>query len=560
MWSVRRVATAKSSLVFSAGRGGRHRIRFSGHQKNPLPLLSVLRHSPCAYFSTTSLHTDGDGDDDNATNQRTDLNTRRKVDDDSLGSLSTIELDLSEQVREILSFHDEIEDSRVSQRWNREYGYTKRNNRQVSRATKANVLLHGDGGDDDDDNLASGIEQESSHGCLGETSSDSALFSESFVSMDEPASPVFGGLNESESATKEWLQEGFDQEKPKEDSADLIPENAVLAHTASACFDEEVEVTKDKSNAEKPFILGSDYASIDQQTAPLHSDDSLPQNQLLVSAASDLGKDQNSNSWVSTSDALPRAERDPMDEDSDFKLNRNSIAPALALLRTMNQQDWRLYDGTVEDADVMEDQFEDEFAEEAMQISSENEQENTQDSEVPIDDANCLDNFQHLLARAKVGAIDLQTAEYNAILARLAVASELDPDEISVLLMNVYWQMTKLASDGNQDAAPNSDTYEILLLTLSHRLGSIKTAADLVKSMIENRAAWTPETLVAAMHVLERRTLLDTAMEMLYNVVDDSDRIFKVPNRAFHSLLNMTKSVDAQDTALEVIQVCIKVS
>jgi hypothetical protein len=62
------------------------------------------------------------------------------------------------------------------------------------------------------------------------------------------------------------------------------------------------------------------------------------------------------------------------------------------------------------------------------------------------------------------------------------------------------------------------------------------------------------------MHVLEKRNILITGMKVLRNVVDESDRNFKIPKRVFHSLLKMAKAVDAQDEAIDIVRICMKVS
>jgi hypothetical protein len=162
---------------------------------------------------------------------------------------------------------------------------------------------------------------------------------------------------------------------------------------------------------------------------------------------------------------------------------------------------------------------------------------------------------------AKLGRVVLKTRDYNTILARLAIAPELDVEQTLEGIMQTYRQMVEMAKVGMLESGPDATTYELLIHTLNRRLSATKTAVDIIHEMMRSRAVgWTPRTLKAAFQLCQRRNDLHSARLVLKDVVEEKSRSFKIPSGVLLVYLDMLKAEDAQDEALELLKLAMEVS
>lgn len=255
--------------------------------------------------------------------------------------------------------------------------------------------------------------------------------------------------------------------------------------------------------------------------------------------------------------------------------NDEAIGMALALLRVLPEDAWKSFDalGLEDDDDEYEDDVDDEetelfvntehpertseYPDEAHLVRQDESDEQHDDDDDDDDIARLLD----MVADAKVGRVVLKTNDYNAILARLAIAPELTVEIILESVMQTYQQMVEMAKVGMIDSGPDAMTYELLMHTLNRRLSSSNTAVDIMQEMKQSKVVgWTPHTMKAAFQVCQGRNDLKSARIVLKDVVADKSRSFKIPSGVLLAYLDMLKSEDAQTEALELLKLSMEVS
>ena len=244
------------------------------------------------------------------------------------------------------------------------------------------------------------------------------------------------------------------------------------------------------------------------------------------------------------------------------------VTQALHLLRTLSEEDWTAFDhpsnferhaaevkesddplGTEVEVTSSEAQSDSEFGDRADRFDSD--EENDKDTFGILSD---------LLDAAKLGDEHLTTADYNFILARMAIATELLPDEILALMMQTHRQMADLSRSGFQECRPDQRTHEILLLALSRRFAAFQTAIDLVTSLSDASSfSWTPRTLDVTMQLCERKSLQGLARKVICDLQNDAAMEIDIPDRVYHSLINVLKTDDARRSVIEVLRLALKV-
>ena len=238
-----------------------------------------------------------------------------------------------------------------------------------------------------------------------------------------------------------------------------------------------------------------------------------------------------------------------------------SYVRALALLRSMRSSEWESYDNLdlLEDSDIQDDEIEIDDVD--------------MDDVIASDGDNDLDGFDRLqehhvdkdsladhprentpVVTRDRQEISLSTRNCNETLLRLTLSSELQQEEILKSSMMLFERMQHQLSD----TEPDPDTYEILLLALRRRLVFSRTAVELVSRMVETHVEWTQDTLLAALPCLGRDHL-DLAMTVLRNFAQDPNRKGSIHESAFISVLNVARSLDGKQAALEILELCLKV-
>jgi hypothetical protein len=227
---------------------------------------------------------------------------------------------------------------------------------------------------------------------------------------------------------------------------------------------------------------------------------------------------------------------------------RDSLTEAVVLLRSLTEDQWVCFD-LGEDLPIH------------TTIDTTSTNINGALSNELDDTTRIVDMLSELLATDIVpDGRQLTATEYNYSLARMAIATDVAPDEILALLMQTHHQMNELAKAGFIDSGPNSVTHEILLLALVRRFSAFHNAIDLVIALSKSsNFSWSPKTLQAASELCERKDLLRMSRD-LTNIIKTLDVTrLKVPKRVFISLINVYKDNDARHDAIEMLKLGLKV-
>jgi hypothetical protein len=292
------------------------------------------------------------------------------------------------------------------------------------------------------------------------------------------------------------------------------------------------------------------------------------------------------------------AERNNKDDNStNNKDNDNAIGMALALLRVLPEDAWKNFDALGLEDDDDEDDYDnndDGVGEEnellvtrehpeqtseypddapaltrvdldpelaAQALDSVEQDDDDDDEEQHGDGGDDIERLLDMLMDAKAGRVVLKTNDYNAILARLAIAPELTVEITLESVMQTYQLMVEMAKVGMADSGPDATTYELLMHTLHRRLSSSKTAVEIMREMMQSESVrWTPQTMKAAFQLCQGRNDLKTARMVLKDVIAEKSRSFKIPSEVLLVYLDMLKSEDAQKEALELLQLSMEVS
>jgi hypothetical protein len=142
-----------------------------------------------------------------------------------------------------------------------------------------------------------------------------------------------------------------------------------------------------------------------------------------------------------------------------------------------------------------------------------------------------------------------------------AIAPEMTVERVLESVMQTYQQMVEMAKVGMIDSRPDATTYELLMHTLNRRLSSSKTAVEIMQAMMQsNGVGWTPQTMKAAFQLCRGRNDLKSARVVLKDVVADKSRSFKIPSGVLLAYVDMLKSEDAQNEALDLLKLSMEVS
>ena len=226
---------------------------------------------------------------------------------------------------------------------------------------------------------------------------------------------------------------------------------------------------------------------------------------------------------------------------SSYKTLSNEVSSSIILLRTISEQEWIEFDHPKgkESDDLSDDDLESVLEDE---ISIEESDQIKEDFE----------RGQRLSAISEIvkeNHSKFSIDDYNAILARLAISTELLPDEIIARLMDLCGQM-------RLHCMLDSAALEIILLALGRRFSASPTAARFVLEVTSD-VEWSPKMMEAAADICEQRNNHDLANKLLDTMSSSSVR---VPRRAYRSLLNYAKIDDKRDYALQVLEHAIDVS
>ena len=456
-------------------------------------------------------------------------------------------VDLMSLVEEILSFQDEIGNTKVRHRWIRHYGFLKR---------QLGLLGHKSNYDDDSGN----------HSDKGSSVSSTTTTME-FSAIEE------GSDNEEQHQLvhipyfDRSSLEQMDKQLGSMENESIPPESR-SSGTRKTPDDHPMEAGEAKASGSRAVQLGEDDLVDDQKE--------------------ELDSKNDTVTGESTSFSNNLAEREEEDNTVQESNPKDSFARALALLRSMKKAEWNAYDlldeenddendsdnddddeneqdegdyhePASEDEDASHRSYNDEDRVDDHRIEVINENRKVQDLEVTDKIASNAVSKTTVNENSNREGDDLSlTEKSNELLIRLALSPNLEAEQILRQIMEEYHRMIQGENFGLEASAPNQITYEILLLTLYRRLGAIGTASDLIEQMMEKEERWAPDTLLVATQILERRRNLVLAMQLLSQSFQDIKRENKIPSVVFHSTLGLAKQDDAKDAALAILEMCMK--
>ncbi|GAX20669.1 hypothetical protein FisN_32Hh058 [Fistulifera solaris] len=230
--------------------------------------------------------------------------------------------------------------------------------------------------------------------------------------------------------------------------------------------------------------------------------------------------------------------RNDADIITSHQERKQALFNALALLRVMTPSDWGQLEEFEEEIDCNTDT-------DLVGTEIATKEEETLHSEDIPDDV----FIEQLHTFSK--QTDIVTDDRNLLLVRLALALDLERDDVAALLMHEFSKM-------GQSSTPDAVSYEILLCALVHRLQQFDPATQVVEHMIQNHSLWTPECLSAAMHAFKGRGMWDDAWDLLQMIYTNPTREFKMQNNTFRIMMEMALSEQRSDEVLNIMEMAMK--
>jgi hypothetical protein len=351
-----------------------------------------------------------------------------------------------------------------------------------------------------------------------------------------------------------------------------VPRSAAAAYRGGGGEEEAYHHDRTPSTLTAASILEEEYEG-EASSAPLVTVEDLDdaaarpaegfETTMLVEDAGDANKSILSTSMKDPNETTVERPLKLMDGTaslvSSYKTVSDEIVAATILLRTITEQEWIEFDypqeveqGTSEEA--MED-AEDE-AEDVLSLKDEDSGSSSDPNSDMIDadqvktDLDRGDRLTMIVDRIRTSNKgQLSQDDYNLVLARLAVATELLPDDILTMLVDVFEQMKR-------DSRPDATTYEVLLLALGRRFAASPMAASFVMDVTAD-VEWSAKMFEAAASICEHRNNHQLAQKLLQAMEGSS---VWVPKKAYRSLLEFSKIDDRRDFALRIMNHALEVS
>ena len=254
------------------------------------------------------------------------------------------------------------------------------------------------------------------------------------------------------------------------------------------------------------------------------------------------------------------------------KVENEAVTLSVALLRLLNAEHWRSFLNRFNEIDENPDDKQDSNAaleDDQLRTSAETGTSGAlslslRDGDGSDSSRNMLNDSANTLIKSMQDFLmdsHLSTFDFNSVLARVALSPELSPDDVLEYILQFYSQMEKLATDGFTEARPNATTYEIILLTLHHRLLTSGNAVDIIKSsMVSNPSCWTSNTLDAAMLVLRKVHATKLAARLFDDIQTEGQAEIDVFKRTYRSLIYLAQFDDNRKQGVAVLEHALRVS
>ena len=227
----------------------------------------------------------------------------------------------------------------------------------------------------------------------------------------------------------------------------------------------------------------------------------------------------------------------------------SSLTEAVVLLRSLTEDQWVCFDLGVDKQNIVDDGSSSSSPDASLSAPSDN------------NDIRIVDLLAEILTEDIIhGGKPLTSTDFNYSLARMAIATDVAPDDILALMMQTHSQMNELAKAGFRQSEPNSITHEILLLVLVRRFSAFHNAIELAVALSKDpQFKWSPKTLQAASELCERKDLLRMSRDLTKIARTFDITRLKIPKRVFISLINVYKDNDARSDAIDILKIGLKV-
>jgi len=526
-----------------------------------------------------------DDKDDNSFSH--ELNTTKHQAGDSRSRLKALEKEIPGMVDEILAFYEDTGVRKdIRGQWNRAYleAAAPQRLRQSSRPSQApsrRLRTAAAAAHDDDDDSWGSTESKSNVSTGWDNLGSSSASCDGQSTSDRPKSDSdeWNGFGSSSSTASPWDDLGQSTTDRPESDADSWNELGSSSSDPSSRSNLGQSTTDQSKNESDPWDgLGSSSLAASSATDRSKREPADHGSSLPTFSWDDLDQSTDSKSEPELSNSGRDTDRDTVMADAE-KPSNDPVLRALALLRLLTSTDWGAFDRPVDPEEkesrnsILTDDDGDDVPEDTSldNASVVNNTSSSRADELGDSTGNETDEdnsrietihfISDLLNQAHVTSEHFSTSEYNSILARIAISTELLPDNVLDLIMQIYKQMIRLAAGGIRECRPDSTTYEILLLALTGRLHASGTAISVVNDlMLLEPSFWTPNTLEALMLVFEERNSTQLALKLFENLRQKKTTSVEVSKRTFRSLIQLIQFEDNRQKAAEVLAFALKVS
>ena len=245
---------------------------------------------------------------------------------------------------------------------------------------------------------------------------------------------------------------------------------------------------------------------------------------------------------------------------------RRGIHMSLRLLQAVDRMEWqrmdRELDEEVDDDDGEYDDFEEGKDRSTLTESSDDEplvSANGVEVEPPEEiqeDNHVLEEFtadvvNRALQFASMTKLEINTEFYNVLLARLSVALDLSADECLELIFAIREQMKKT------NVPHDSVTYDILMWTVSQRLGSPHSAIQFVKELMKETSNRSSHSVRAAMQLCKDIRNVDLAIELWDSCIANDQNSFRLSLDIVATYVEILKFKYLQDRAIDALRLVL---
>lgn len=207
---------------------------------------------------------------------------------------------------------------------------------------------------------------------------------------------------------------------------------------------------------------------------------------------------------------------------------------AIALLRTLNKDDWQKFD----------------YVE--IQPNVDERESRIRDEESREQDLVKLDEFADIMSLLNSNLGNLTTKDLNTMMAYMALSSHLESSDVVEILFQAITQMKQ--EGGN--CTPNSLSYEIVLLACIQRLNAEHSALMLANDLVGNPHLLTHSSLGIIFQICEKRKKFTLAKKLYESMTGSND--FHPPSRVYRLYASLLLQENYLDEIVELLKDCLR--